>query len=272
MLNDTKLNKVGNESLERIWKIRDYIKELEDVKDEFIEYISSDDDIDNSTRSIWISNAKDFYFCTVTAWEMLHFTVRGIKNHLEDARGYLYMAKSKLSQSISELKLLENTEVDKLIDEVKKSFLKCEEAFDYNFALLESQTETKDSYPTIVKVSDKEYQLLCSSCGKIAVSFRIGKGRFDKVDKLVIRGITYETSLNKKLAGELFKLVENADLNGVHGFMKKYHAYEGLDAYCPECDKIYCWIHYNPVEEWDEGFYDCTYGTCPIGHKRIIDD
>ena len=271
-MNELNSDEEFKKEIERIWKIRDFIQELEDFKDSIIGILNRVDTFDEGTRKFWISDVKEFYYSTVTAWEMLHFTVRGIKNHLEDARGYFYMAKSKLSQSISELKLLENTEVDKLIDEVKKSFLKCEEAFDYNFALLESQTETKDSYPTIVKVSDKEYQLPCSSCGKIAVSFRIGKGRFDKVDKLVIRGITYETSLNKKLAGELFKLVENADLNGIHGFMKKYHAYEGLDAYCPECDKVYCWIHYNPVEEWDEGFYDCTYGTCPIGHKRIIDD
>ncbi|MBI4280420.1 MAG: hypothetical protein HY660_18360 [Armatimonadetes bacterium] len=28
----------------------------------------------------------------------------------------------------------------------------------------------------------------------------------------------------------------------------------------------------NSVEEWDAGFYDCSYGTCPNGHRRIIDD
>ena len=33
--------------------------------------------------------------------------------------------------------------------------------------------------------------------------------------------------------------------------MKQYHSYEGLDAYCPECDKIYCWEHYNATEEWE---------------------
>ena len=88
-MNNANLNKDNNDGLERIWQIRDYISELEDVKDKFIEYISSDDDIDNSTRSIWISNAKDFYFCTVTAWEMLHFTVREIKNHVDDSKGFV---------------------------------------------------------------------------------------------------------------------------------------------------------------------------------------
>jgi hypothetical protein len=45
-----------------------------------------------------------------------------------------------------------------------------------------------------------------------------------------------------------------------------------VDAYCPECDKIYCWEHYNAKEEYDGGFYDCTYGEYPKSHKRMIDD
>ncbi len=46
----------------------------------------------------------------------------------------------------------------------------------------------------------------------------------------------------------------------------------GLDAYCPDCDKVYCRLDYNVDEKWDEGFYDCTYGTCPQGHRRLLDD
>ena len=84
--------------------------------------------------------------------------------------------------------------------------------------------------------------------------------------------ITYETSLNIALANDLFSILQKKDLLGVHNFMKKYHSYEGVDAYCPECNKIYCWEHYNAREEFDDGFYDCTYGECPNGHRRMIDD
>ncbi len=49
-------------------------------------------------------------------------------------------------------------------------------------------------------------------------------------------------------------------------------AKEVLDAYCPECYKIYCRAHYDINEKWEEGFYDCSYGTCPNGHRRMIDD
>jgi hypothetical protein len=54
--------------------------------------------------------------------------------------------------------------------------------------------------------------------------------------------------------------------------MQKYHSFEGLDAYCPKCGKIYCWEDYKAREEYDDGFYDCTMGECPAGHRRMIDD
>lgn len=42
--------------------------------------------------------------------------------------------------------------------------------------------------------------------------------------------------------------------------------------YCPACDRCYCRDHWAMAMEFDEGFYDCTYGTCPEGHRRMIDD
>ena len=272
-MNDAKLNKVENESLERIWKIRDYIQELEDAKDGFITYISSDDDIDNSTRSIWISNAKEFYFSTVSAWEMLHLTVREIKNHLDDSKGFLYRAKSKLAQSISELKIFEEEKkLSKLIKKAEVAFEKCWNGFQNEYKLMESEITITKPIPRVIKISDHEYQLPCSICGEVAVEYKIGVGQFDKEEKLLYKGIIFGTSLNKSLAPQLFDSLENEDIANAHEFMKKYHSYEGMDAYCPECDKIYCWNHYKLEEEWEEGFYDCTMGECPKGHRRMIDD
>ncbi|HET7464061.1 MAG TPA: hypothetical protein VFJ82_22585 [Longimicrobium sp.] len=42
--------------------------------------------------------------------------------------------------------------------------------------------------------------------------------------------------------------------------------------YCPECNACYCRDHWRQWMEFDEGFYDCTYGTCPQGHTRMLDD
>jgi len=42
--------------------------------------------------------------------------------------------------------------------------------------------------------------------------------------------------------------------------------------YCPECARNYCHSDWSTYVLFDEGFYDCTMGTCPAGHRHVIDD
>lgn len=45
--------------------------------------------------------------------------------------------------------------------------------------------------------------------------------------------------------------------------------------YCPTCDRVYCRDHWLMIPQFDDdfpGWYDCTYGTCPHGHRRLVDD
>lgn len=45
--------------------------------------------------------------------------------------------------------------------------------------------------------------------------------------------------------------------------------------YCPNCDRSYCNNHWRVELRFDDdfpGWYDCAYGTCPEGHRRLIDD
>ena len=42
--------------------------------------------------------------------------------------------------------------------------------------------------------------------------------------------------------------------------------------YCPECACVYCRKHWTVVPEYDENFFDCSYGWCPKGHKRMVED
>jgi hypothetical protein len=42
--------------------------------------------------------------------------------------------------------------------------------------------------------------------------------------------------------------------------------------YCPDCGCSYCAGHWALEVLRDEGFYDCTYGTCPRGHRHKVDD
>jgi hypothetical protein len=42
--------------------------------------------------------------------------------------------------------------------------------------------------------------------------------------------------------------------------------------YCSDCDLNYCRADWHTFAVFDEGFYDCTIGICPSGHRRTVDD
>jgi hypothetical protein len=45
--------------------------------------------------------------------------------------------------------------------------------------------------------------------------------------------------------------------------------------YCADCDACYCreeWVISPQFDDDMPGFYDCSYGTCPHGHRRMVDD
>jgi len=266
------MNDEKNKRIERIWKIRDYIQELEDIKEGIINFLNTRKKLDNVTKNLWISDVKDFYYNTMSAWEMLNGAAKGNSKYLDNSKTFLHLARGQLAKSISELKFYKEEIVYNLVNEVEIIFEKCWNAFYFEFESLTPIRKIIKPTARIIKVSDFEYHLPCSICGKISVEYKIGHSRFDKKKSLVYSGITHSRSLRKELANTLFEILDNEDLSGVHQFMLKYHSLEGLDAYCPECDKIYCWEHYNAREEYDDGFYDCTCGECPNGHRRMIDD
>jgi hypothetical protein len=41
--------------------------------------------------------------------------------------------------------------------------------------------------------------------------------------------------------------------------------------YCPDCELNYCGGDWQAEVLWDEGFYDRTVGTCPHGHRHLLD-
>ena len=47
--------------------------------------------------------------------------------------------------------------------------------------------------------------------------------------------------------------------------------------YCPECHAVYCGEHWRVEMEFEDedgrpGWDDCAHGTCPHGHRRLVDD
>ncbi len=64
----------------------------------------------------------------------------------------------------------------------------------------------------------------------------------------------------------------------LYGTVRELYDYddEWASFYCPQCARVYCRKHWHIEVQFDDdglpGWYDCTYGTCPQGHRRIVDD
>jgi hypothetical protein len=107
--------------------------------------------------------------------------------------------------------------------------------------------------------------LACAVCAAPAVRFDLNVDRSTGERKLRFSGITCAFDL--PLDDDVLAWARSQDASALHA-----HISGGMDAYCPACDRVYCRDHYQTDERYDEGFYDCTYGTCPRGHRRMIDD
>jgi hypothetical protein len=249
------------------------IGQLEKIKDNIVKFYESTDSFDNA----WITDAKEVYYNILSAWTLIRrheeLTKEKKRKQANSAKLYLENAKSRKSQVISELKVYKEKEVLKLISSLEEIFNLCYDEINELIDTILPKREIKPPKKQIFKVSEEEYHLLCSICGEIAAIFAIIKLKSTNKRTLVYSGIVHNTALDISDAKKIFGLLENNDLSTLHSMIKSYVVLEeGIDAYCPECDKIYCRNHYKIREEWDEGFYDCTYATCPKNHKRIIDD
>lgn len=258
-----------NNARERVWKIRDSIQKLEDVKDKIVEFLNTTDE---SIDEAWITDVKEVYFSIVSAWELLKGISDDRTHYDKSARSYLELARSRLEQSSSELKILGKDGI-KLESELRATFKVCWEQISTELENLVGKEEHKAPTQRVIKYSDEEYHLPCAICGEVEAGFKIGVSSIDGKKYLYYIGITTTASFSLKDAKKVFSLLEEDKLAEVHDFAHESPALEeGMDAYCPKCDKIYCYNHYNVSEQWDEGFYDCHYGTCPLGHRRIILD
>lgn len=138
-------------------------------------------------------------------------------------------------------------------------------------------------------IAEEEFLSPCALCGKTAVAFQppqsqkvqtmssmlatakiLAEKASSRADTITCSGIVRRVEFGPRQ--QVLQWVAKGDLAALHAFMDEQGIDGGLDAYCPQCDRIYCREHYNVREEYDEGFYDCSRGTCPQGHSRMVDD
>jgi len=254
-----------------IWAIRKTIQVLEDTKDEIISYFREKFELGEEEENMWITDTKGVYFNIVAAWQMLNSCTRQKpEDQAEKANNslkFLSIAKSQHGQSASELKALKEEKAEVLENQWNKAFNQCYTSISKQLKRFLPEESGKPPKEIIEKKREKAYTLACAVCGRVAVVILQSDTQF------VYSGILIETVLDKNMADTVFTFLDSKDLKGLHDYLQgDIQLEEGMDAYCPDCDTIYCRTHYHLQEEWDEGFYDCTYGTCPESHKRIVHD
>lgn len=253
----------------RIWKIRDRIEMLEALKDAIVAYWEAAPE----PSEMWIGDAKEGYFRVVAAWQLLEGIRDGDARQVDAVAGMLEAARGSVRQSASELRAQSDDQAAKLHDRWTDAFEACAVEMD---AVLEALRGPRADHPPagrVVAVSGTCYFLLCTICGQPAVTFRVGEHGLDKSIVLRYEGIVFTYYLERSLAEQLFAWLQDEAIEKVHAHLiESGRVDEGVDGYCPPCDRVYCRKHYAASDEYDEGFYDCTYGTCPSGHRRMIAD
>lgn len=233
--------------------------------------------ISESARSMWISDAKEAYYQLFSSYENLHACITSSDqkqqlNNAQSSKHFLMGAENGVKQTLSELKTIEDLKVKEIAMQWEQTFSDCKTRIESVLNQYLSKREIKPPETSVIQVNNEEFHLLCAICGEPGIIIKIGAKWYTQGRAVIYEGISKSTSLHINTAPEILALLKQQKIKELHRFMIQNLAFEGMDAYCPECDKIYCRNHYITEEEWDEGFYDCTFGTCPNGHRRLIDD
>jgi len=241
---------------------------FEELTQRIIAAFRTHEDLGEDVIRMWCGDAKEMYCSTLLARDLL---LRKNPPDTRSASGMLSAASTYCRQVASELRALDagGTELEQ---ELHRMFQGCHDEL---AARIPKVQEAQAGTPPerVIRVSDEEYTLPCSVCGSAAVTFKRANGEEKILRGLVCAGISRSFGLDPQYQQKVLDWLASEDLNSVHRYFENDLDIDGgLDAYCPECDRIYCHAHYNMRQEWDEGFYDCCYGTCPQGHHRMIDD
>lgn len=111
-------------------------------------------------------------------------------------------------------------------------------------------------------------QFHCDGCGALAASLSLDEKGWCEIDGILgkVGNATGSNALALQWALE--------DESAFH-----IHALNPLWApfYCPDCDKVYCKDCWRIELQFEDepglpAWYDCAYGTCTQGHRRLVDD
>jgi hypothetical protein len=115
---------------------------------------------------------------------------------------------------------------------------------------------------------------MCPACGDVAGQLVLQFFHLYGDVTLVIDGVVGQTTtwLSQEQARWLEEILKSGQARPLFDWNDEWASF-----YCAECARVYCRKHWETEVVFDDdpampGWYDCTYGTCPKGHRRIVDD
>lgn len=138
----------------------------------------------------------------------------------------------------------------------------------------------------VIKDERDRYYITCATCGNKAISFGYPQENRNVIDEAFVKtlgskyylyqGITGSQNIPAEHVNAVIMLLEANKIKELNRYLvENCSFFEGLDAYCYRCNRVYCRDHYEIQVVMSDDFpgaYDCTMGICPRGHKRKIDD
>lgn len=124
--------------------------------------------------------------------------------------------------------------------------------------------------------ASRHHTVACARCGRAAAEIALlpasaagerpwhQRDRLERTDFLATVTRFGDTAENLRL----FEAICRSDYASARAADPDFVGFVCRECNLPYCDT--CWHVGAP--EFDEGFYDCTRGTCPAGHEQVVDD
>lgn len=134
----------------------------------------------------------------------------------------------------------------------------------------------------LIAISTAEYHLVCSECVECVGRFRLHDGQ------VLYQALLDDSFLfDREFTERTFALLRVGDIAGLDAWLGKVRCDKvsddasqryavgqvfthGIEAFCPDCQELYCKTHYQVRAGGGGGYGGVARGTCPHGHEREL--
>jgi hypothetical protein len=131
---------------------------------------------------------------------------------------------------------------------------------------------------------DGQFSFVCERCGNVAARLLVSDGKAD-VDAGPVPGgkrLVWTADGERAVRFEFLGITTGAASQALQDLVEGKDFLDAVDLravewdlatfLCRACERVYCRECWSTRVEFDDGFYDCTMGSCPEGHSQMLDD